>query len=319
MPAAAALDTRELALDLHRLLRSTDPIAWRAGAESRLRRRLATVQLRASRLAARKRAGPSYDRIVALHRSVRAAAPRGRAQWMALRRRLTPIYGDLEAELSLVDLPVPAHRPTNLLRSAIHVGTAVLVAGLIAAWVHTPARMLAITGPLLLAVWGAELARRVWPGWNRVIMRAVDGIAHTHERRRVNSATWYVTALFLLALIGDPVAAAVGVAVLGLGDPMAGFVGRRWGRLKLYRGRSLQGSAAFVAAGAVATLLVVVVLTTLGVMALPTLPWLTALVLGGSLLGAVAELLADRVDDNLLVPVCVGVFAALLGLVSGVA
>ena len=61
-------------------------------------------------------------------------------------------------------------------------------------------------------------------------------IAHPHERYVVNSATWYATSLTLLAVAFEPMAQSIGVIVLGLADPAAGIVGRRFGTRKLREG-----------------------------------------------------------------------------------
>ena len=88
----------------------------------------------------------------------------------------------------------------------------------------------------------------------------------------------------------------------------AAIIGRRYGRIKLVNGRTLEGTLTFVAVGT-----------------LVATPWL-ALVWGmdsglalklaffGALAGGIAELFSRRVDDNLSIPVATAVAAlALLG------
>ena len=78
--------------------------------------------------------------------------------------------------------------------------------------------------------------------------------AHPHEAWRINSATWFTSSLVLLALVGRPMVASTALVVLALADPAAAIVGRRFGTIKLINGRSLQGSAAFFAVGALGAL-----------------------------------------------------------------
>jgi dolichol kinase len=93
----------------------------------------------------------------------------------------------------------------------------------------------------------------------------------------------------------------VGLAVLGLGDPAAAIVGRTFGRHRLADGRSLEGTAAFVVAGSAAAWLV---LTSWH----PEVPVAaTALAAAGG--GAAGELVARRIDDNLVIPIAAA-FAA---------
>jgi hypothetical protein len=81
-------------------------------------------------------------------------------------------------------------------------------------------------------------------------MRLFRPVAHSHEAHGVNSATWYATAWALLLVTTPAQAANVGVLALAFGDPVAGIVGRRLGRVKLLKGKTLEGSLAFLVATA---------------------------------------------------------------------
>ena len=94
-----------------------------------------------------------------------------------------------------------------------------------------------------------------------------------------------------------------GLVVLGFGDPFAAIIGRRFGRIRLPGGRSLEGSLAFVVAGTV--------------MSLPVL-WLAHHLTFGAALGvaaigasagALAEVLSGRLDDNFTIPLFAGLAA----------
>jgi dolichol kinase len=117
----------------------------------------------------------------------------------------------------------------------------------------------------------------------------------------------------MLALTGSSLVAALGLTVLGLADPAAGLVGRRFGRIKLVHGRSLEGTTAFVLVGALACL---------GLLTLchPTLGWSAAvgLTLAAVIPGALAELFAHKIDDNLLVPMAAGAGAIAYCLITGI-
>jgi len=84
--------------------------------------------------------------------------------------------------------------------------------------------------------------------------------------------------------------------VLTLGDPVAGWVGRRFGRVQLVRGRTLEGSLAFLAVGFGSALAVT------GLALERPWPELALVALGAAVSGSVAELLSVRLDDNLTVP-----------------
>jgi dolichol kinase len=137
-----------------------------------------------------------------------------------------------------------------------------------------------------------------------MLFRVFGPLAHPHEHHRVNSATWYATALLVLALTHSKLLCTVGVAVLGFGDPAAAVLGRRFGRVRLVHGRTLEGTLSFVG-----------VATAVAFLAL----WLgyphpvagaLLLALSGALAGGLAELFSLRVDDNLSVPLAAAVAAA---------
>src|SRR5690606_22680697 len=134
------------------------------------------------------------------------------------------------------------------------------------------------------------------------LMHLFRHISHPHEAHQVNSSTWYATALVLLALTQEARLCLVGVTVLGLADPAAAIVGRRFGRLKLVNGRTLEGSLTFVLIGALASFAALFALSGPIFPAASTSTIATAAALG-ALFGAVAELFSGRrVDDNMSVP-----------------
>jgi dolichol kinase len=134
-------------------------------------------------------------------------------------------------------------------------------------------------------------------------------IAHPGERYRVNSSTWYATALVLLASFASPRAAEVGILVLAVGDPAAGVIGRAIGRIPLRANRSLEGTLGFVL---VAGLLVVAWL-----LAFDHLTTSATLIVAftAAAAGALAELGSTELDDNFTIPLVSACAATAVGLV----
>jgi len=130
-----------------------------------------------------------------------------------------------------------------------------------------------------------------------VLMRFFAPVAHANEAHEVNSSTWYVSALFLMALFAPLRAAELGVIVLGFADPAAGLIGRRFGRTRIRAGRSLEGTLAFVAVGTAAAgaWLLLRHGAPLGSAAL--------VAFAGALFGAIAEIVVTKLDDNFAIPV----------------
>jgi dolichol kinase len=197
-----------------------------------------------------------------------------------------------------------AGRPTNIPRTMFHTGAAAVA---ITCVLLLPSRawLIAIPGTFAVYAWSMETARRLSPRVNDALMRFYAPIAHPMERHRVNSATWFGTALVILALFATRPAMMAGAAVLGVADPIAGIVGRRWGRHRLRNGRSLEGAAAFFAAGTLAAALA------LGAVGEGSVGATVALAAACALGGALTELLSSRLDDNLTIPLVVGSLATL--------
>lgn len=291
--ASRTLDEcRDVALQVLTWLRATD--AWsRAGRldaeRGQIARRL-EVLLDATWPQGQGAVQDALGRLMVLARATPETVPR--SAWVEA-------YTGLAGSLRAAGAPVPDLRPSNLIRSVIHAMNGTLVLLAIAALDDVGTRWLAVGA--FAAAWGMESSRRVSPAINRFLMMVMGAMAHPHETHRVNSATWYVSALLVLAFAVPEVAGAVAVAVLAWGDPAAGLVGRRFGRTRFANGRSVEGSLAFVAVG---TLAAWGALRLVGSSA----GWEVALL--AALAGAIAEQLSGRVDDNAAVPLAAGITAA---------
>jgi dolichol kinase len=200
--------------------------------------------------------------------------------------------------LDLGDLVAPPIRAANYTRSVFHVASALVALALLRL---LPGRswMIAVSAAFAVAGWTMETARRRSTAVNERLMALFAPVAHPHERHGINSSTWYVTALLLLAIFAPPHAAEIGVIVLGVADPAAGLVGRRYGRTRLRAGRSLEGTLAFVVVGTVAAAAWLVFAHG---MALPAAAVVAAI---GATTGALVEVGSTRLDDNFTIPVSV--------------
>jgi len=291
-------------VDLHAALRNLDPARWRAEKAAQVRAQLERITAGLNALA--EKAAPEADetfvtrlkRFAALLQAQLPNLPDPSAveRWIELRRQLQPAYEDFVQALREQAVHVPSLRPTNYVRNLFHVINAVIVIAVIELvpfeYILWPA-----SGALATVLF-MEVSRRVSPEWNERIMKLFGPVAHPYEVHRVNSGTWFVVALFLLALTGRPALGAVGVAVLGFADPAAALVGRRYGKHSLVNGRTLEGSAAFFVVALIVVLAVLVVLH-------PGLVtgWRLFVVAGGAALtGTLVELFSFRIDDNLSIP-----------------
>lgn len=209
--------------------------------------------------------------------------------------------------------PALAHpeRPANLRRSLFHIASA-LVSLLFTLVVFDSYELPLVAGAFAGTFWILEALRRPFPRFNALLMRFFAPIAHPKEREEVNSATWYMTALTLLALTHSQLLCTIGVAVLGFGDPIASAVGRKFGRVELLRGRTLEGSLAFVVAATIVTAIAISLAT-------PRLPMGMLLVTAflASLGGAIAEICSRHLDDNFTIPLVAAAVGAVVLVLGG--
>ncbi len=125
------------------------------------------------------------------------------------------------------------------------------------------------------------------------------------------AVSWTVVAYFLF---DDLFAASIAIAAMSFGDGMGELVGRRYGRLRYVRHRTVEGSAAVL----VATVLAVLVLNwfyfdLVGYTSstAPDMLLLFALAVGG--LVTCLEAVTPGQIDNLVIPLAVGAYLHILG------
>jgi dolichol kinase len=275
------------------ILREADPSAWRADRAEALRQRVRS-------LVATLESAVFPERLRRLGSAMARALPTEstRSRWAAFVGEVHPEYEAVLAALP-ASAAVPNHRPTNYARSLMHFTSAAVGCASVALF---PSRytQLAISLSFFAYAWTMEGTRRMSPRINAHLMRLYGSVAHPHERFRVNSGTWFATALVLLSAFATRPGMMAGLAVLGVADPIAALVGRRWGRHMLRAGRSLEGTLAFFVSGTIAA---VVGLAILHVAPATRLVELAAL---GAFVGAIAELVTKKLDDNLTIPLAVG-------------
>lgn len=312
MSRALAQETKPLVLTCHALLRELEAKRWRAEDFSALAPRFEALEAEAREVLETRGPGEGEVglRLDELARAIQAPlADTGgpleqlRNSWPQSQARLQEAYDALCASLREFSVAAPARRPENYARSVLHVFTASICIFLVE-YVLDPTWMIAVAGAGVAWCWSMEIGRIFSSRLNELLLKGMSLVAHPHERREVNSATWYTTALLALALLFKPEVCVVALAVLGLADPAAALIGRRWGRLRLIHGRSLEGSLTFLAVGFAAAL---------GALQLwhgeIALPRACAMAGGAALLGALAELLSRRIDDNLSIPLAAGIGA----------
>lgn len=190
--------------------------------------------------------------------------------------------GDIEGLVHRTAGPQPWRR-------VFHAVNGTLVALALTVLDLSHATVLAITAVVAATLVALDVARLASPRVNALFFAAFRHLASPREAGGLASSTWYALGI-LITVAAFPLRAAVsGILVLALADPLASYVGRRWGR-RPFLGATLEGTALFAA----------VAFCILTVRHGPLVG-----VLGGIVL-ALAERLSWPLDDNLTVPVVGG-------------
>lgn len=320
-------NTKSFAVELHDFIHEIDAVRWRREMQAALQQRLRAIEHELGEIREGignvRDCGPELSvlsqRLGELAAVLREHTPdttlharAARREWRQLRKRLVPAYASLARWLRAEEVVVPTIRPTNVARITLHITGMIFVLTLLQ--IGLPGWGLIAFGFIAAGIcWFLEATRVHHPRLNDALMAFFRRVAHPTETHRVNSATWYITALFGLSLlwlvpgIEPALIAGAAVATLGVGDPIAGLAGRRWGRVRLANNRTLEGSFAFFVSAFAMVLLFITVVH-------GSTPWGLRLILscGIAFCGAVAELLSRRLDDNLTVPLAAALGGLLL-------
>ncbi|MBW2040294.1 MAG: hypothetical protein JRI46_12035 [Deltaproteobacteria bacterium] len=138
-----------------------------------------------------------------------------------------------------------------------------------------------------------DILRHFHKGYRELFDRIISSrFLRERERKGLIGSTYFIIGTLLTILIFPKEVAIASLYILIICDASAGIVGSSWGRIQLFREKTVEGSIAFFATG-----MIVVACTMTG-----NLFWGTAGVLGATL----AELFTLKLDDNLTIPLVAG-------------
>lgn len=142
----------------------------------------------------------------------------------------------------------------------------------------------------------ADIMRQTNPVLNRKLLKAFRPIMRSTEVNKLAGTTYLLSGALLIALIFNPGVVALSLLFLAFADPLASYVGIKYGKDKIFGHKSVQG---FVAA-----FLVCATLTGLFLSYNRVAEHLLIVSLLGGLVGALAELIPiSKLDDNFTMPV----------------
>jgi dolichol kinase len=173
---------------------------------------------------------------------------------------------------------------------------------------------LAILGAVAFIFSGLDLLRFYVPSLNQKVRKDFGSLMRDYELNGLSGSTWFFFSSLISIALFPKLPVALGFLYLAFGDPLASWVGLRWGRRRLPGGKSLEGSLTFFAVSAVSGVLLLVLGPGLSV----PLGAAVALAAGSAAIAAFAEWLPIKgLDDNFVVPIAASAAGAGLLLVLG--
>ena len=187
-------------------------------------------------------------------------------------------------------------------RSDIHLARKIWhmagVFGMFLAYVLLPESVsytiLAIAVLLFLPV---DILRQRYPALNDWMVHAFKPIMRTHEIHKIAGTTYLLTGVSLVVAVFPRPVVALTLLFLAFADPIASFIGIKYGKDKIFGHKSIQG---FMAAFVVCAIATGIYLTYYNIM----LDRVIVISLLAGLIGALAELVPiGKIDDNFTLPV----------------
>lgn len=142
-----------------------------------------------------------------------------------------------------------------------------------------------------------DLLRHRYPALNDWMVHAFKPVMRTHEINRIAGTTYLLTGVAIVYVLFPPQVVALTLLFLAFADPIASFVGIKYGKDKVFGHKSIQG---FMAAYVVCAICTFLYLYLSNIM----LDRVIIISLLAGLIGALAELVpVGKLDDNLTLPV----------------
>ncbi|MFC1475210.1 diacylglycerol/polyprenol kinase family protein [Candidatus Zixiibacteriota bacterium] len=186
----------------------------------------------------------------------------------------------------------------ELIRKATHMGALIVPGGYYILQLNK-LQMLSIMIPVAFIMLFIDLSRlRQWPFWRSFASKFIGPLVRQHESEGDFTGALYILMSFWLtiALFSKPIAIAA-ISFIIVGDTFAAIVGRKYGKHKFYKSKTLEGSLSCL----VGMLLVAILVPDI------YLP----VVVGGAIVATIFEAYSFGIDDNVTVPLLSGLFMTL--------
>lgn len=142
-----------------------------------------------------------------------------------------------------------------------------------------------------------DLLRQKNPKINRMVLKVFGPIMRKGEVDGIAGTTWLIAGVTVVAYFCPRAIVSLTLLFLAFADPLASFVGIRFGRIKIFGRKTLEGFLTAYFVCALATYIFLSMTADFG----PALIWISLI---AGLIGSLAELVpVGKLDDNFTMPV----------------
>jgi len=183
-----------------------------------------------------------------------------------------------------------------------------ILGGLFLAWIGyfiNPPGNKPLLGAVFVTALASDIARLLIPGVNKVAKVLVGPFMRSREEKGLTGAPAFTGGVFLAFLFFHPAVALACLVPLIFGDRAGLLVGKSVGRIS-FNGKTLEGSLACLAVS-------FLVYISLSVLWPEVFGYGWTILFAASLIGTLAEALPRPFDDNLTIPLAVGLFLTFAG------
>ena len=133
----------------------------------------------------------------------------------------------------------------------------------------------------------------MFPDFGSLLLKFISPILRSHEKQgKILGSTYFVASSLLTIVLFPQEIAVASITFLVLGDLFAAIIGKKWGRIKFFSGKSFEGSVACFIICFFVSILVIRIKPVVG--------------LFGAIAATIFELVPIGIDDNLTMPLTSG-------------
>ncbi len=142
-----------------------------------------------------------------------------------------------------------------------------------------------------------EITRFKNPRFNKWAFKHLSPLFKPKEKSHFVGTTYFLLGVLVAVIISPKYIAITSLTFLAIADVAAAMVGERYGKIRIYNNKTLEGAIAFFIVAIISGLVLI------------QFPRLQAeglnfqLVLWGSLTATLVELFSSKIDDNLTIPI----------------